>query len=274
MYPYNPVRLVVNLGIVFGFAVLGAIYYFRIHRPANAPSDGPPPPAAVQPAAVPKPLGDAQTAVLQAIRAQRPNDNVEIAKWWPPKRMMMEQAERTMCRAIYRVEGQEQRFDGAFALEGDTARLLWGGPESVETHRFLDQSFPCEKCLFAVAPRSDRRISEELRKMNGVWEVTKVSGIDAPSAEEIKGSRWVINDGTVTGRLPGGPDVKEFDLELNTTMRPKQMDIRPRGTSIPLVGVYNLANGELTICWGTAKTGRPKALDARGGRILVQLAAR
>src|SRR5262245_53726347 len=271
MYPYNPIRLAVSFGVLLGILVLAAIFYFRT-RSNNASLEKASPPPVVQPGANPKPLGDAQAAVLHAIRILRPNEKVEIAKWWPPKRMMMEQAERVMCRAIYRVEGEEQRFDGAFALEGDSARPLWGGPESVETHRYLDQFFPCEKCLFAVAPGKDRRVSDELRKLNGAWEVMKVAGIDVALAEKFKGSRWVIRDGMVTGKLPGGPDAEQFDIEVNTTTRPKQADIRLRGTTDPLVGVYNLDNGELTMCWGPLKAGRPKRLDAPGaGQILVQL---
>jgi uncharacterized protein (TIGR03067 family) len=260
VYSRNPIRLAFRLGILLAVIVLAGVYYLRL----------PPKPEQAPPVKEPQLIlpTDPQVAVVRAIRARtnRPDGKVEILQWWPPRRVVMEQAERLVCRAVYKLEGPEavegpesSRLDGAFALEGDTARLLWGRTESIDTHHYLDQFFPCEECPFGPAAVRARQVADEYQKLAGTWVIQSVSP-DRFRADDWKGIRWVLANPTVTGKLPAdGPATERFTFGIVSTSDPKQVDIRVPGRREALLGVYVLDGDTLTVCWSTKGRSRPSA---------------
>src|SRR5262245_980900 len=100
----DSIRLAVRGGLLFGVAVLVGIYYFNTRPAADKARPGTSPSAQVQSAAP-----DQQATVLQALRNNRSDVQIEILRWWPPKEIAMIGPEQLLCRAIYRVTVGQSR---------------------------------------------------------------------------------------------------------------------------------------------------------------------
>jgi uncharacterized protein (TIGR03067 family) len=115
---------------------------------------------------------------------------------------------------------------------------------------------------------------KDLEKLQGTWAFVSVKFAGtAVSADQARQSSYVIKGKNLTV-LPAGKSLGPIPFQIDTTLKPKAIDLlRPKvqiGVQ-PAVGIYELQEDRLLICF--AQTGKPRPTafvsDARIGNTLV-----
>ena len=104
---------------------------------------------------------------------------------------------------------------------------------------------------FADDKPKDEAAKEEMKKLQGTWQVTKSIGqSEKPApADEIKEFTFEFKGNAVTVRKRKDDDGKEMKYTLDPSKKPKWFDLPEGGADGDVAeGIYNLDGDELTIC--------------------------
>jgi uncharacterized protein (TIGR03067 family) len=127
--------------------------------------------------------------------------------------------------------------------------------------------------LLLFVPIAAAADKDELKKLEGTWEVTAVVG-DGKEQPKGKLDKLTIKDGTLSGF---GPDLK---LATDATRKPKWLDLTfsREGTERTVNGIYELDGDELKLAIPMApakgsgkgfENKRPEDFDTAGKAVMV-----
>jgi uncharacterized protein (TIGR03067 family) len=153
-----------------------------------------------------------------------------------------------------------------FDLDGREAYILSFGTESFDSHRYIDQFFPCENCAFSP-------LAEEQQALAGVWVIDAVE-LDKPAnPHQWHGGRWTVQGDEISGVLPTeqpAEQVFQFKiLELGGKIR--KIDLQLADKPDPIAAVYFRDRDSLVVCWTPGKNARPGKFYPRvNGDIVIR----
>jgi uncharacterized protein (TIGR03067 family) len=83
---------------------------------------------------------------------------------------------------------------------------------------------------------------------------------------EGKGIRCIINGQKVVAKLSGDDKpAGALTLKIDSTKKPKTMDIRPEGERDTILAIYELTGDTLRVCWSPAGKERPTDFASKPG---------
>ncbi|HWG46639.1 MAG TPA: TIGR03067 domain-containing protein [Gemmataceae bacterium] len=130
--------------------------------------------------------------------------------------------------------------------------------------------------LFAAADPKKDATKDELKKLQGTWEVISIvaNGEKVPK-EETAELKVIISGSKIVFKEPNKSD--ETTFKIDPAKKPKEIDITPPANAKEdgtLKGIYSLEDDNLKMCYNVSrKGGRPAefATKARDGRVLFVL---
>lgn len=133
--------------------------------------------------------------------------------------------------------------------------------------------------LVMLQPPSDA-ISMEVSRLTGSWQVVSASADGKDTSERLKGYRYVFDgqhmklqdrQGRPMLRSDSKPDERPFLINLSTNPRTIDMTIQVKTKAFLSLGIYQLKDDELTLCFAEPGAARPTDFRGKGGVTLVVL---
>jgi uncharacterized protein (TIGR03067 family) len=133
--------------------------------------------------------------------------------------------------------------------------------------------------LLMLQPPSDA-IGQEVSRLAGSWQVTSASTDGKDTSERLKGFRYVFDgqhmklqdrQGRPILRSDSKPDERPFLINLTTNPRTMDMTIQVKTKAFLSLGIYQLKEEELTLCFAEPGAARPTDFRGKGGVTLVVL---
>jgi uncharacterized protein (TIGR03067 family) len=118
-------------------------------------------------------------------------------------------------------------------------------------------------------------VKEELKKLQGTWEATKVTynGDDLSEDDTGKISMTVKGDeATVGANKTIKEEYRKIKLKLDPTVMPRTVDVVIKGggkKGVTLEGIYKLEKDKLTICTKVLGMDRPDKFASPAGDSIV-----
>jgi uncharacterized protein (TIGR03067 family) len=114
-------------------------------------------------------------------------------------------------------------------------------------------------CLTAAKPPRPEEPKTDKQILQGTWTVVsgEAKGKAAPD-EAIKDVRWVIQDNKITAIAGDGTRVL-LTFHLDTTQRPRAIDLRNPERKEILQGIYQVTEDRWKVCLGAPGENRPKS---------------
>lgn len=110
----------------------------------------------------------------------------------------------------------------------------------------------------------------DLKAMSGVWAIKKVSGPKAAdkSREELAAARFTFTKSSIKVS-DGKREEPEVQFKINSKKSPKEIEITPPGGEKPLLGIYKIEKGELTLAFTEPGGERPKKFDDEKANVFT-----
>lgn len=115
-------------------------------------------------------------------------------------------------------------------------------------------------------------VPADKNSLDGPWVIVSKTDQGQPAKDHDLGRyTFMGNRGTVAGTVAGGRFQKKFTLKLDASKSPKQIDFVYPGATYPELGIYDIKDGQLTICVRDANLalGRPTELTSSNGSGLT-----
>jgi uncharacterized protein (TIGR03067 family) len=121
--------------------------------------------------------------------------------------------------------------------------------------------------LVVAAPVPAEKEKKDEEKIQGTWTVVSLEsgGKKAPD-DDVKNVKFVFKDDTVTINDPKREE--KAKIKLDASKKPKAIDIQPEdkgGDKKPVLGIYELKDDELKICFAKGGGERPTELVSKAG---------
>ncbi|HQR42951.1 MAG TPA: TIGR03067 domain-containing protein [Gemmatales bacterium] len=140
----------------------------------------------------------------------------------------------------------------------------------------------CPLCVLLVSliqPPSDP-ISLEVSRLSGSWQVVTAQADGKEMTERLKGFRYVFDgqlmklldrQGRPMLRSDNKPDERPFLINVQTNPRTMDITIQVKTKAFLSLGIYRLADEELTLCFAEPGAARPSDFKSKAGVTLVVL---
>jgi uncharacterized protein (TIGR03067 family) len=129
--------------------------------------------------------------------------------------------------------------------------------------------------LSVAADGPSNAAQDEHKDLNGTWVVESiVRDPRETNPNEGKGIRCIISGEKVVAKLPGeDKPAGALTFKIDSTKKPKTMDLRPEGERDSIPAIYELKGDTLRVCWSPVGKERPKefASEPGSGHSLVVL---
>ncbi len=151
------------------------------------------------------------------------------------------------------------------AMNGVLALQLHAGPAMTVQFRDLR--------LKALSSGASESAGDDLKKMEGVWQITAVEANgDVVPAEDVNSIIVTIKGSAYTAEFPDRTD--RGTLKLDSSKNPRHMNIYPGGTEDAdsmLPAIYELGGDTLKVCYAQQGGQRPAAFTSAGeyGKMFV-----
>jgi uncharacterized protein (TIGR03067 family) len=123
--------------------------------------------------------------------------------------------------------------------------------------------------LVAAAPRQDDASKKDLEKLQGTWkaETAQRGGKDAP-AVVVENLRLVIAKDKLT--IKDGTEVEAATFKLDAGKKPiAAIDIVIKGDKETLLGIYEIKDDTLKLCWNPSGKDRPTEFVSKADTEIV-----
>jgi uncharacterized protein (TIGR03067 family) len=123
-------------------------------------------------------------------------------------------------------------------------------------------------------------ISAEVQKLNGPWVVTSLQVDGKDLSDRMKGYRYVFEgqfmklqdkNGKPVMRSDNKPDERPFLINVQTNPKTMDMTIAVKSKSFLSLGIYQLKEDELSMCFAEPGGNRPGDFASKPGVTLVVL---
>jgi uncharacterized protein (TIGR03067 family) len=127
----------------------------------------------------------------------------------------------------------------------------------------------CGLVLAAPVPKDKDKPTKDEDAIQGVWQLDKFEGMEAPPPEIIGKLHFVFKDGKLDVTMSGMPRDKQGTYKLDPAAKPKTIDLIA-GDERPAPGIYELDGDTLKICLAEGpNAARPTEFKPDGKRVAV-----
>jgi uncharacterized protein (TIGR03067 family) len=161
----------------------------------------------------------------------------------------------------------------ADVTDEDEARAAKAGILALQLHAGPPMMVQFKNIRMKTLSSEAGSAAEEMKKLQGVWEVSGGEVNGGPMApEDTAGITLTIAGSTYT--VVKGDSKDQGSFSIDTTKNPKQMDVRPKtgsGAGRTLLAIYEAGPEGFRVCYATEGSDRPRAFttEVDSGRVVI-----